>query len=188
MQVAADYSKIILEASLVKGKMYSSIVRTLYPDSRVTIYLPNQGIIAGVRGTEFSINLDAGYIHSIDHSVTLQNKLFQKVTLLPGQVVSSADIFTQFGIEMIDHIWEDAVNVKDETYKATHSQEVSATWQKISGKFFEYNIWDEFVRSILKNFSAFDDLKIFETLTFHADELSKNSAEELMALYQKFKF
>ena len=42
MRVSADYTSLELEASLVQGKMYTNIVRTLFPGSKVSIRLPNQ--------------------------------------------------------------------------------------------------------------------------------------------------
>ena len=46
MKVAQDYSKIEIEASLVAGKIYSNITRTLYPGSYMTVNIPNEKIIA----------------------------------------------------------------------------------------------------------------------------------------------
>ncbi len=49
MKVSDDYSKIQLEARLEKGKVWSNIVRTLYPESYVRFRLPDQKLVAGVR-------------------------------------------------------------------------------------------------------------------------------------------
>lgn len=95
MRVAADYSRIELVASLESGKVWSNIVRTLYPDSRIEFNIPKYGTVAGVRGTVFEINIDNNYIHSVTHSVTLQNSLGQLVTLLPGDVVAADNIFSK---------------------------------------------------------------------------------------------
>ncbi len=46
MRVADDYSKIELVASLESGKVWSNIVRTLYPDSRVEFHIPRTGTVA----------------------------------------------------------------------------------------------------------------------------------------------
>ena len=46
MQVADDYSKIELVATLESGKVWSNIVRTLYPDSRIEFHLPKSGTVA----------------------------------------------------------------------------------------------------------------------------------------------
>lgn len=46
MQVANDYSKIELVATLESGKSWSNIVRTLYPDSRIEFKLPKSGTVA----------------------------------------------------------------------------------------------------------------------------------------------
>ncbi len=46
MRVADDYSKIELVATLENGKVWSNIVRTLYPDSRIEFRLPKSGTVA----------------------------------------------------------------------------------------------------------------------------------------------
>ncbi len=49
MRVADDYSQIELVAVLESGKVWSNIVRTLYPNSRVEFRLPKSGTVVGVR-------------------------------------------------------------------------------------------------------------------------------------------
>ncbi len=95
MRVADDYSRIELVASLESGKSWSNIVRTLYPGSRVEFDIPRLGTVAGVRGTVFEINLDANYIQSIDHSVSLSDKSGKSVLLMPGEAVLASDIFSR---------------------------------------------------------------------------------------------
>lgn len=46
MQVSADYSKIELEATLLDGKVYTDMIRTLYPGSKMSINIPKHNIIA----------------------------------------------------------------------------------------------------------------------------------------------
>lgn len=58
------------------------MVRTLYPNSKIEFRLPKQGVVAGVRGTVFDINLDANYIASVHHGVTLRNRIGQKNLLM----------------------------------------------------------------------------------------------------------
>lgn len=75
--------------------MWTNMVRTLYPGSYMNVRLPERSLVAGVRGTVFEINLEKGYIHAVDHAVTLKNILFQQVTLFPGKIVSVFDIFKE---------------------------------------------------------------------------------------------
>lgn len=42
MRVTQDYSSIELVASLERGKIWTNIIRTLYPESEIRIHLPNQ--------------------------------------------------------------------------------------------------------------------------------------------------
>lgn len=97
MQVADDYSKIEIEATLMEGKIYTNMIRTLYPGSKMTVNVPRHNIVAGVRGTEFSLNLDKNYIHSIDHAVMLEKVgIFGKNSLLlPGEIAKADDIFAR---------------------------------------------------------------------------------------------
>lgn len=95
MQVADDYSKIDIEATILRGKMHTNMIRTLYPGSKMTVKIPKNNITAGVRGTIFSINLEKNYIYSVNHAVTLQNALWQKTLLLPDEISSLSNIFSR---------------------------------------------------------------------------------------------
>jgi hypothetical protein len=83
MRVASDYSRIELELALENGKVWNTVVRTLYPDSYFRVKLPKNGTIAGVRGTIFDIDLTSDVIRSSDHAVILSDIFGNNVTLLP---------------------------------------------------------------------------------------------------------
>ena len=129
MQVAEDYSKIELEATLMQGKIYTDMIRTLYPGSRMSVRVPEHNIVAGVRGTVFSLNLTGNYIHSIDHAVMLENNFFQSSLLLPGEIASASNIFEKLGREVLDQIWEDAMTLKNEAYKSVRADEMANAWK-----------------------------------------------------------
>ncbi|MBC7503707.1 FecR domain-containing protein [Candidatus Gracilibacteria bacterium] len=163
MRVAADYSRIELVASLESGKVWSNIVRTLYPDSRIEFNIPKYGTVAGVRGTVFEINIDNNYIHSVTHSVTLQNSLGQLVTLLPGDVVAADNIFSKIGFGL-DMAWVRLNTTKDTAYIALRDTSMRDAYTLLTGKSDMSNIWDQFVRWILSFFSGFDSISLFSAI------------------------
>lgn len=101
-----DYSEIELAYSLEQGKVWNTVVRTLYPNSYFTVKLPKAGgTIAGVRGTIFEINLDRDYIHSVDHGVALSDARGQAITLLPGELVQATNILKKLTTATLDRAW-----------------------------------------------------------------------------------
>lgn len=188
MQVAEDYSKIELEATLMQGKIYTDMIRTLYPGSRMSVRIPEHNIVAGVRGTVFSLNLTENYIHSIDHAVMLENNFFQSSLLLPGEIASATNIFEKLGREVLDQLWEDAMTLKNETYKSVRADEMARAWEILAGNLVKKNYWDEFVRWILSFFNAFKELEFVRTIeSLDAEAILKIPSDALTKLYQNLK-
>jgi FecR protein len=187
MRVALDYSRIELVASLESGKVWSNIVRTLYPDSRVEFHMPRNGTVAGVRGTVFEINLDANYIHSIDHSVTLSNSIGQLVTLLPGDAVAANNILTKIQTKL-DTTWIATNTLADQTFtrlRDTHLRENYTRLSASSGGVFD--IWDRLVRWILSFFSDFDAIRVLSLIhTGDLTNMANMPQATLMKWYQSF--
>ncbi|MGP1583185.1 MAG: FecR domain-containing protein [Candidatus Altimarinota bacterium] len=188
MQVAEDYSKIELEATLMQGKIYTDMIRTLYPGSRMSVRVPEHNIVAGVRGTVFSLNLTENYIHSIDHAVMLENNFFQSSLLLPGEIASASNIFEKLGREVLDQIWEDAMTLKNEAYKSVRADEMANAWKILAGNLLEKNYWDEFMRWILSFFDAFKELEVVRAVSsFDTDAILKIPSDALVKIYQNLK-
>ena len=188
MQVTEDYSKIELEATLMQGKIYTDMIRTLYPGSRMSVRIPEHNIVAGVRGTVFSLNLTENYIHSIDHAVMLENNFFQSSLLLPGEIASATNIFEKLGREVLDQLWEDAMTLKNETYKSVRADEMARAWEILAGNLVKKNYWDEFVRWILSFFNAFKELEFVRTIeSLDAEAILKIPSDALTKLYQNLK-
>lgn len=163
MRVADDYSHIELVASLESGKIWSNIVRTLYPDSRIEFYLPKSGTVAGVRGTVFEINLENNYIHSVEHSVTLENSIGQLTTLLPGDAVQVNNIFSKI-ISGLDTAWISLNSLQDNTYMSLRNAQLRDTYTLLAGNVTIYTIWDNFVRWILGWFAPFQDIALIASI------------------------
>ena len=85
-----------------------------------------------MRGTVFEVNLEKGYIYSVDHAVTLKNQLLQTVSLLPGKIASAYDIFTELGQNVLDTAWIEANQIKDQAYNLMRAAQMDETWAKIS--------------------------------------------------------
>ena len=188
MQVAEDYSKIELEATLMQGKIYTDMIRTLYPGSRMSVRVPEHNIVAGVRGTVFSLNLTENYIHSIDHAVMLENNFFQSSLLLPGEIASASNIFEKLGREVLDQIWEDAMTLKNEAYKSVRADEMENAWKILAGNLLEKNYWDEFMRWILSFFDDFKELEFVRAVSsFDTDAILKIPSDALVKIYQNLK-
>jgi hypothetical protein len=90
-------------------------------------------VVAGVRGTVFDINLDAGYIHSVDHVVSLKNSFFQSVEVMPGEVISAFDIFKKLASSAIDTTWQQANILRDEAYGALRAARLTEAWDTLAG-------------------------------------------------------
>ena len=195
MRVASDYSHIELVVSLEKGKVWSNMIRTLYPGSEATFKLPNQGIVAGVRGTVLDINLDAGYIHSVDHIVTLKNNIFQTVELMPGEIVSVWDMFKKLSSSAIDAAWEQANILRDQSYELMRSTHLESAWDLLAGKMTAENGWDALwkwfdglVRWILEKFSVFREVNVAEKIeSLDAQAIMNMPQETLLKWYQILK-
>lgn len=186
MRVASDYSRIELVASLENGKAWSNMVRTLYPGSQIELRLPKVGTVAGVRGTVFDINLDANYIESIDHSVSLRNLVGQTVLLLPGEAVRADNILLKISTG-IDGVWHGLNVQKDAIYSEIRTQITEVSYLTLQTKKGILGWWDAFVRWILSFFAAFRDLPVIEAISMNRiDTLMNLPQEKVMEWYQKF--
>jgi len=171
------------------------MVRTLYPGSEVTFKLPNQGVVAGVRGTVFDINLERGYIHSVDHVVTLKNRLLQSVELMPGEIVSAADILKKLASSALDATWEGANQLRDQAYELARSVELEAAWNRLAGVGDSDGWWgsitewfDRVVRWILEKFGMFSEIDFAKKLqSLDGAAIMNMPQEQLLKWYQTLK-
>ena len=106
---------------------------------------------------------------------------------MPGQAVDVKNIFLQYGADLVDHVWEDAVRLKDSAYQKAHSDAVSEAFAKISGNLATTNYWNQFVEWVLSHFAAFKEIEIIRYIENDATKLASVPTEKLIAVYQKFK-
>lgn len=194
MRVAQDYSKIEIEASLLNGKVYSNITRTLYPGSHITINIPSEKIIAGVRGTEFSINLEKGYIHSIDHVVSIKRKILNVISqemslVFPGEIVAVTDIFQKLTKDVLDASWETLSQIQNNKYLQEHTQNIEKMWLRLTWEFSKNNYFDIVTRKILSFIPRFQDLTIVQRLqSLDINKITEVPKDSILRWYQTMKF
>lgn len=154
----------------------------------MTVKIPRHNVVAGVRGTVFSLNLEDNYIHSVDHAVMLENNFLAKSLLLPGEIAPADNIFARLGKDMLDQIWEDGVALKNATYEVLYNEKISSAWDKLAGKLGENSLWDAMVREILSWFDAFAEIELMEKISsLNMEKVAEIPKEKLLGLYQKFK-
>jgi hypothetical protein len=187
MRVADDYSKIELVASLESGKVWSNIVRTLYPESHVEFHIPRSGTVAGVRGTVFEINLDSNYIHSIDHSVSLSNQVGQLVTLLPGDSVQASNILAKIN-NKLDTTWTTINTAKDTAFMQIRNTELRETYTQLSASSGGvFDMWDRFMRWVLSFFPGFDAIPTLSAISSgNISDMANLPVSTVMRWYQSF--
>ena len=187
MLALAGYEKIQIGFSLKKGKIWSTVVRALIGDSYFETNLPKNDIIAWVRGTIYEINLDKGYIHAINHAVSLRDSSNKQIILMPGDIVDSENILLKRGGELLDNTWLHLNMEYDAAYEAFRTSKVSLSKRENSGKMAEW--YDQSIRWILKHFSAFKELNIEEILTQdNTFNLEQYTPRILLKYYQRIQW
>ncbi len=161
MRVDDDYARIEIELTLEQGKAWNTVVRTIYPQSYFRTRIPQNNVVAGVRGTIYEINLEKKYIHSVNHSVALSDGIGQVNTLLPGDIVATTDIMKKLTQLALDSAWTQMNIVRDAADAAIHSAQAKKSLDILREA---RGVYDWFVRWILSFFGAFRDIQVVESL------------------------
>ena len=153
-------------------------------DSYFETKLPKNNIVAAVRGTVYEINLDGGYIHAVSHSMQLSDISGKSLSLLPGELVSSENIWIKKGKEFIDTTWESINTGFDTLYIESRNQILISQKKFLSGKENSENLWDQFIRKILSFFPSFDALHINQVIeSGNIKELLNTNTDTLIMYY-----
>jgi FecR protein len=185
MRVLADYSSIEIELSLERGKNWTRVVRTLYPGSYFRMRLPDNGIVAGVRGSTFEVNLDRHYIQSVDHALALTDRLGQTVTLLPGELVDSRNILLRLTSSILDTSWNTINALYDQEESLRREALVQTRLALLSGWSEVSSYYDRLIRWILSLMPGFGDIRIFESIQdLSLDRAQDITEENLLRAYQ----
>lgn len=108
MDANSDRTSIHIDFSLAEGKTWSNVVSYLFNDSHFVERYEDDRYLATVRGTVFEVDLsrDQKYLHSVSHSVTVEDKQSGKSTVaLEGAVVPNANILDRLTQEALDEAW-----------------------------------------------------------------------------------
>jgi hypothetical protein len=184
MIAEAGYEKIEISFSLKKWKIWTHVVRSMIGDSYFETRLPKNDIVAWVRGSTYEINLDGGYIHAVEHALSLKNNLRQKVLLMPGELVDSENILIRLGRELIDSTWTDINTAADTLYREARLEEISLRVSEHSNTIF--SLIDRWIRSLLGNIQGFEILTLQDMLSQSGTiSIASYSPEILTAYYQR---
>ncbi len=187
MEVNQNYDSIKISMEMKRGKIWSNVVRTMIGDSYFETKLPKNNIVAAVRWTVYEINLDGGYIHAVTHSMELSDISGKSLSLLPGELVSSDNIWIKKGKEILDATWETWNNLTDQTYLKTRTDVLIKNMNLVDGTEKANNIFDQFTRWILSWFPSFDALNITKQIQANnINWLIGSNLSTLVEYYQKY--
>jgi hypothetical protein len=185
MRVSRDYSSIEIELDIEQWKVWTNVVRTIYPGSYFRAKLPEWGIIAWVRWTTFDINLERSYILSVDHSIALSDGLGRKVTLLPWEAVSAKNILEKISLSVRDAFWNEFNQLQDASDRLYREARIHETLDYFSES--SRTLWWRFVAFILSWFDAFRNIELYKNLSQNSlASLSDMPEKYLLEVYQHF--
>jgi hypothetical protein len=147
--------------------------------------LPDNGIVAGVRGSTFEVNLDRHYIQSVDHALALTDRLGQTVTLLPGELVDSRNILLRLTSSILDTSWNTINALYDQEESLRREALVQTRLALLSGSSEVSSYYDRLIRWILSLMPGFGDIRIFESIQdLSLDRTQDITEENLLRAYQ----
>ncbi|GAB0175112.1 MAG: hypothetical protein HHAS10_09910 [Candidatus Altimarinota bacterium] len=184
MYASTGYENIAISYKIEHGKVWNTVIRSLIGDSYFEVELPREGVVAGVRGTIFEINLENKYIHAVNHNTSLTQKN-QTINLLPGEVVDSENILLKKGKEWLDTRWSEWNEASDAVYQSIQKLNLDARFESLTKDIGKIN-FSNLTRTVLENVGGFEDLSIAELIKSNQlDELKKISTNSLLSYYQK---
>jgi hypothetical protein len=139
MQISAN-NNFQIEFAIERGKTWSNVVKYLIGDSYFKEEVKESSLIAAVRGTIFEVNLDKGYIHTVDHAIEIQNTHDRSSFSLPeGTAVNMLQNLEKISLEMLDKAWIDFNNREDVMYTKELSRQF---YEKLSSADIGARFWD----------------------------------------------
>jgi hypothetical protein len=185
MYASTDYQKIEIAYDMKRGKVWNTVIRTLIGDSYFEARLPKNNIVAWVRGTTFEVNLDSGYIHAVDHAMHLSDISGWVLTLLPGDIVDSENIWVKKWKELLDTAWWAYNNLQDAEFQKARLESVRKRIDTLGGQLSTWNPLETITRWFLSHFAKFRNIKISELLTNEKIEwLTPDIKNALLPYYQ----
>ncbi|MCH8518437.1 FecR family protein [Candidatus Gracilibacteria bacterium] len=163
--ISKDRSKITISFELFSGRTWSQVISFLGNDSSFTQKF--EGFDAGVRGTVFDVDIEAGFIRASEHAIELITREGDQIIITPDtpyniveQVFIDIDIFLR---AFQDRAWTEFNKVSDIEYQAELLRELEQKsirfnpFLKIMEWFFpEYRILYEI--DTTKSFESVEEL------------------------------
>lgn len=189
MRAKTANEDIQVEFSLEEGKSWSNVIKYLYGESYFHERFNNDTALAAVRGTIFEVNLDRKYIHTIDHSVSIEDLQSHtgSVLIVAGGILDTDTRKRRIQSE-IDAIWNKANNDADIIYL---NERMESLKKEILEHFGKENFMDMFLRKIglQKTQSSMEALLTGNTsqwTQFENEMRAGGNSKSLMDIYQQF--
>lgn len=189
MRAKTANEDIQVEFSLEEGKSWSNVIKYLYGESYFHERFNNDTALAAVRGTIFEVNLDRRYIHTIDHSVSIEDLESHtgSVLVVAGGILDTDTRKRRIQNE-IDAIWNKANSDADIIYL---NERMESLKKEILEHFGKENFMDIFLRKIglQKTQSSMEALLTGNTsqwIQFENEMRAGGNSKRLMDIYQQF--
>ncbi|EKD44674.1 MAG: hypothetical protein ACD_71C00050G0003 [uncultured bacterium (gcode 4)] len=187
MRAKTANEDIQVEFSLEEGKSWSNVIKYLYGESYFHERFNNDTALAAVRGTIFEVNLDRKYIHTIDHSVSIEDlKSHTGSILIVAGGIFDTDTRKRRIQSEIDAIWNKANSDADIIYL---NERMESLKKEILGRLGKENYLETFLQKIglQKSQSSLEALITGDEngwIQFENEMRSGGNSGKLMDIYQ----
>jgi hypothetical protein len=167
-------------------------VRMLDPDSSFKQRFDHDQKVAAVRGTQFAINLDRGYLQTASHAVDITDAEGAILTTVPaGKSVSTSSIFDLIASESLDNTWETLNTASDAIIAQERVQKLQSDLRvlmKDPTLLVRFQTW---IRSLFGISRGGNPVTLSTTggsmaLSIDAKKLTAQDLEMLKSLYEQF--
>lgn len=189
-EVSRDYTKINISFDLIAGKTWSNVISFISNDSSFTQTF--QGVEAGVRGTIFDVDLEAGYIEVIDHKILLTGTDGQEYVIEEDTPFSLTDFdfieFSEFLNTLKDANWAE-VNSQLDAQKFTQlKNEIEKNLSSHNPFLFILEIFSPKYRFLYELDNGKDFQKLREILETLSEEQKLSVYTTVLSRYQSLNF
>jgi len=183
IKISKDLSENKVKFNLDSGKSWSNILRYLNKNSYFIETYENGRLAATVRWTVFEINLDKNYIHSVNHSIAINNTETKEEYNIPEWEAREIKNIAQIVKEkFLDKSWIDLNKNEDVIY----INELIKKWKNQISK----TIKDSDLRDLLTNIADWKSENI-TSLKEKIEQTTSNKSDynkALINLYQNINF
>lgn len=117
MNVTSRAEKIQIDFALESGKTWSNVIHSLFSDSYFRERFNDDTALATVRGTVFEINLETGYVHAVDHAVSIDDtQAMVKNLVVSHNITIDTKNLAEIGSGILDQVWVNSNQQQDANY------------------------------------------------------------------------